>query len=390
MRSRVLVILLSALTAACLGHSRRAASASPSLPGSLTLVGQFSIPPLGRYPPDAGLPFGGISAIARSPRDGEVFGVTDATDEVRVYRFRLAGTGASFQVTIGGFVSLQVPEADADSDHEGLVVLPNGHFLVSSEGTGEPRQPPGISEFGPLGNFVRKLRVPDKFIPERTGTLTRGAGRNSGFESLTLTPDGKQLLTATETPLFQDGGWSAFYGAARTRILEYVARDGTFHPRREFAYVLDPLDKPGFEAGQVVNGLVDLLALDGRTLLALERSYIEDVGRNGRSYSRIRVYRISLQAATDISGIDSLTGRPEVTPVAKSLVLDLSATSGLNPDLVGRLENFEGIGFGPTLPDGRASIILVSDDNFNATQRTWFLLFAAPCHLLAPACSYSG
>ena len=348
-------------------------------------MGQFSIPPLGRYPPDARLPFGGISAIARSPRDGELFGVTDAQDEVRVYRFRLVGTGASFQVTIGGFVPLQVPEADADTDHEGLVVLPNGHFLVSSEGTGgEPRQPPGISEFGLLGNFVRKLRVPDKFIPERTGTLTRGAGRNSGFESLTLTPDGRQLLTATETPLMQDGGSSAFDGAARTRILEYVARDGTFHPRREFAYVLDPLDKPAFEAGQVVNGLVDLLALDGHTLLALERGYVEDAGRNGMSYSRIRVYRVSLQAATDISGIDALTGRSGIVPVAKNLVLDLAATPGLNPDLAGRLDNFEGLGFGPTLPDGRGSIVLVSDDNFNATQRTWFLLFAGPAVTFLP------
>jgi hypothetical protein len=29
------------------------------------------------------------------------------------------------------------------------------------------------------------------------------------------------------------------------------------------------------------------------------------------------------------------------------------------------------------LPDGQSAFIMVSDDNFNKTQRTWFLQFAA-------------
>ena len=32
--------------------------------------------------------------------------------------------------------------------------------------------------------------------------------------------------------------------------------------------------------------------------------------------------------------------------------------------------------FGPRLPDGRATLLLVSDDNFSGEQRTWFLMFA--------------
>ena len=32
--------------------------------------------------------------------------------------------------------------------------------------------------------------------------------------------------------------------------------------------------------------------------------------------------------------------------------------------------------FGPRLPDGRRSVVLVSDDNFAANQFTQFLLFA--------------
>jgi hypothetical protein len=40
------------------------------------------------------------------------------------------------------------------------------------------------------------------------------------------------------------------------------------------------------------------------------------------------------------------------------------------------LDNVEGLTLGPRLPDGGRSIVLVSDDNFAASQFTQFLLFA--------------
>jgi hypothetical protein len=42
----------------------------------------------------------------------------------------------------------------------------------------------------------------------------------------------------------------------------------------------------------------------------------------------------------------------------------------------GPLDNVEGMTLGPTLPDGRRSLILVSDHNFAGSQFTQFLLFA--------------
>ena len=39
-----------------------------------------------------------------------------------------------------------------------------------------------------------------------------------------------------------------------------------------------------------------------------------------------------------------------------------------------RLDNFEGMTFGPIV-DGRPTILVVSDDNFRSTQKTSFLLF---------------
>ena len=64
-------------------------------------------------------------------------------------------------------------------------------------------------------------------------------------------------------------------------------------------------------------------------------------------------------------------------PVRKVLLLDLAEV-----DI--RLDNLEGIGFGPSLPDGRRTLLLVSDNNFNADlQITQFLAFAAPADMLA-------
>ncbi|MEL6580330.1 MAG: esterase-like activity of phytase family protein [Cyanobacteria bacterium J06621_12] len=40
------------------------------------------------------------------------------------------------------------------------------------------------------------------------------------------------------------------------------------------------------------------------------------------------------------------------------------------------LDNSEGISFGEILPDGRQSLIVVSDNNFNDSQETQFLAFA--------------
>ena len=53
----------------------------------------------------------------------------------------------------------------------------------------------------------------------------------------------------------------------------------------------------------------------------------------------------------------------------KTLLLDLR-TLGIP------LDNIEGMTLGPQLPDGRRSLVLVSDNNFAASQFTQFLLFA--------------
>jgi 3-phytase len=322
-----------------------------------------------------GLPFGGISGLAKVS-DRQLQGISDGRYGGRIYRFEIDGAGGSLSVSTIGITPLEYAPGSAQADHEGLAVLPNGNFLMASEGTGrEPRRPPSIAEFGRYGDFVRILPIRDRYVPEPTGPATRGARGNAGFESLTLSPDNKRLFTATETALIQDGGPATFEEGARTRILEYVARNDAFEPRAEFAYAIEPVAKPPFKAKAFMNGLVELLALSRTTLLALERGYVENAEKPTSGLNQIRVYRISLAGATDVSKLESLKRHPEVVPVTKTLLLDLADAKGLSHDLAPALDNFEGMSFGPRLADGRATLVLVSDDNFNAAQRTWFLVF---------------
>ncbi len=58
-----------------------------------------------------------------------------------------------------------------------------------------------------------------------------------------------------------------------------------------------------------------------------------------------------------------------ITPVTKTLIYDF--------DVLGlTLDNLEGLAFGPTLPDGRQSVVVVSDNNFSPPAFTQFLAFS--------------
>jgi 3-phytase len=113
-----------------------------------------------------------------------------------------------------------------------------------------------------------------------------------------------------------------------------------------------------------VNGLVDLLPLNDQFLLAMERSF--SVGAPGTG-NTIKLYSVAFPGADDVDGLESIAGTT-VRPVEKTLLLDLR-TLGIP------LDNVEGMTLGPKLPDGRQSLVLVSDNNFAASQFTQFLLF---------------
>ena len=75
-----------------------------------------------------------------------------------------------------------------------------------------------------------------------------------------------------------------------------------------------------------------------------------------------------MKGATDISNNSSLKIKPAEKPVSKKLLLNMD-------DLGIYIDNIEGVTFGPTLPNGHKTLLLVSDNNFLPIEKTQFMLF---------------
>jgi hypothetical protein len=105
-----------------------------------------------------------------------------------------------------------------------------------------------------------------------------------------------------------------------------------------------------------------------RELVVTSEGYANSLVDPGTGKS-IKLYDVALPGATNVNGAESLNELRRVRPADKRLLFDLDR-------LRIPLDNEEGLTFGPRLPDGRRSLVLVSDNNFAASRFTQFLLFA--------------
>ncbi|WP_228039598.1 5'/3'-nucleotidase SurE [Dolichospermum sp. LEGE 00240] len=341
---------------------------------------------------------GGLSGVTYDAVNNCYYAISDdRSSNARFYTFTL--DPVTNAVTFTNVVQLKDingnPFLNNSLDPEGIALTSNGTVLISSEGEVRPDlgasrvTNPFIKEFNlTTGQEIRSLAVPKKFNPvvqdtnsngvvDTGDTQTSGVRNNLAFESLTITPDQKTLFTATESALFQDGAIATTTTSARSRIIQYNLVTG--QPEKEYLYITDPIAKAPTGGTAADNGLVDLLAIDNRgTLLALERSFAVGQGNT------IKIYEITLQGATDINTVDSLSSLnanqlAAIQPTQKRLLLNLDSLNLPNSD--GNhptgTDNIEGLAFGPKLADGTQSIVLVSDNNFGATQFTQILTLSA-------------
>jgi myo-inositol-hexaphosphate 3-phosphohydrolase/phosphodiesterase/alkaline phosphatase D-like protein len=344
------------------------------------------------------VPLGGLSGVTYDAANRRYYAISDDRAEngpARFYTFT-ANLTTNPTVTFTNATTLLdatgTPYTRFSLDPEGIALTHRNTVFVSSEGEVRPDlgatrvTNPFVNEYDlTTGRFVRSLTIPTKFLPavddtNRNGQVDAadqqraGIRNNLAFESLTLSPDQRFLYTATENALFQDGPTASVSTGSRSRIVQFNTATG--QAEKEYLYVVDAVAQPPNPSTAFnTNGLVDLLAIDNRgTFLALERSFSTGVPGTGNT---IKIYEISLQGATDISVFDSLsslsaTQLAAIQPVQKRLVLNLDSLN-----LPTGTDNIEGITFGPLLPDGRQSIVLVSDNNFSPTQFTQILALGA-------------
>jgi 3-phytase len=344
------------------------------------LIGTVNIPTGTQF---EGTVIGGLSSITYDPRKDVYYAISDDQGTISPVRYYTLDIDVSDgHLDPDDITFLQVtriiddsgaPFAPGSLDPEGLVLTQKNSLHFSSEGFAARTPPvnPFINRMRLNGKHNEALTVPVKFLPDGTGA--RGVRNNLGFESLNVTPNQKTLVTASEGALAQDGPAANVGQSSFARILQYQLSSG--EPREEFVYVVNPVAETPVPPDQFrVNGLVELLPLDNAgTMLALERSF--SVGAEGGG-NTIWLYEIQTQAATDVSGYPALypngAAQPPIsfTPVTKRLILNVETDLGIEPD------NIEGMAFGPALPDGRLPLVLVSDNNFAATQATQFIVLA--------------
>jgi hypothetical protein len=314
--------------------------ASIELIGQATIAANFAV---------SGTPVGGLSGITYDAVNNCYYVVSDAKNDangvVRFYTIDIdlsTGTLPAAGITFTGVTPLKTASnnlfAPNIADSEGIALTADGNVFVASEGMFSTNTQPFIDRFN-LATGIQNLSLPvasPKF--DVSATATQGVRNNRGFESLSITPDGSYLFTATEVALEQDGAAPTAATGSACRIVRYNLAIGAVDA--EFLYNTD--------AG---NGISEVLALDENTLLVLDRSVSFGIGK---------LYQVSLQGATNIQSNSGLiaSGTDGITAAAKTLVADL-ANFPLGT-------NFEGMTLGAALPNGKRSLILVADNNFGS------------------------
>lgn len=219
---------------------------------------------------------------------------------------------------------------------------------------------PSVNLMNLAGTSIGQFNIPANMKMQKD---KKGPRKNGVFEGACFSDDGKYLYINLEEPLFEDGPRAGLYDStAWIRIIRFDV--ASRQPVAQFAYTLDPV---AFEPIPVdafrVNGVSEIMWVSEDQLLVIERSY-----STGRSSNTIKIYLADLEKAENISNNASLQMIKPKKPVRKKLLLNLD-------DLGIHVDNIEGICYGPALPGGGKSLILVSDNNFSPLQETQFMVF---------------
>jgi hypothetical protein len=284
-------------------------------------------------------------------------------------------TGLNPQIATGSVSNL-----GNSLDSEGLVVRPNGNFIVADE------YGPSVYEFDKDGKFIRAFETPSNLVPRTGGgavdyvnTPASGRQDNRGFEGISLSPDGTTLYAVLQDPLRNEGTPDG-RRSQNVRIVAYDVMSG--EATGQFIYQLQSLAEINANIADPAQhftnanaqgrniGLSGIIALDDGKFLVLERDNrgwgVDDA--NALTTVGLKaVYLVDINGATDVTNmVLTANALPSgVTPVSKTLWLDIRAQLLANGVPVA--EKIEGIAFGG-YKDGVLSFLAVTDNDFSVTQ----------------------
>lgn len=322
---------------------------------ALKLVGTLDLP---KDLAVDGAPFGGISGVDYDRKTGEWLMISDDRSDKAPARFYVGRLDYDLRAVRGLRLTRQVPLRREDgatfsaaegerADAEALRVDPRtGDLVWSTEGDAPRGFDPAVRRMGRDGAPRGVLPTPSdfRFTPN-------GARPNLTFEGLSFSPDGRWLWLAMEAPLIQDGAVSSVSRGGLTRIARLDRTGGMV---AQYAYRLDPIQAAPDRRGD--NGISEVLAVDHRQLLVLERSGVED--GQGRFTYHCRLY------------LADMPGARSDKVLIKRLLVNFDR-------IAGGAANFEAMAWGPRI-DGRRTLVLFADDNFNVSEARRVIVLAEP------------
>lgn len=345
---------------------------------SIRFLGQYDIP--------YGLAFnnttvGGLSGIDYDSKKGLYYFICDdrsAINPARFYTARINISNAGIDSI--GFVSVNYlkqpdgstfPNNKKDPQHtpdpEAMRHNPvNNKLIWSNEGERMVNDKqavlsnPSIHIIDSTGHYSDSFQLPANLYMQ---VDKKGPRQNSVLEGMSFADNYASLYVNVEEPLYEDGPRADTTGnLAYIRIMKFDVR--TKKNTKQFAYSLDPVAyRPDPPNAYMINGVPDILYVGPDKLLVIERSF-----STGRLACAVKLYIADLSAATDIKKIPSLQSGISFTAARKTLLFNMDETGTY-------IDNIEGICFGPLLPNGKKSLLLVADNNFNPVQKSQVFLF---------------
>jgi hypothetical protein len=291
--------------------------------------------------------------------DGKAFGVGSGRPALnsRHHAFYFTGRSDNFDPA-----KTSTNPANARLDPEGIRVSNDGRSVFTTDEYG-----PYVYQFDrDSGRRLRSYPLPAKFAVPHLSAVgnteisgnTVGRVANKGMEGLAITPDGRSLIGAMQSPLIQDGGTDAAF----TRIVRIDLRTGAVH---EHAYELTNI---GTAAKPKYGTVSEILAINNQEFLVDERDG-KGLGDNSAAGFK-RLYRISLKNAPDVS---ALSGATQLAGKAIAKMLFLDVVTALNAHGIAAADipaKLEGIAFGADLQaDGatRHTLFVANDNDFLGT-----------------------
>ncbi len=347
---------------AVMGLAGCAATQAATLTPRLRLIGETRLP---HRLPYQGTTVGGLSGIDFDATSGTYYLLSDDGGSIsppRFYTARIALAPDQLgDVELTGVTFLQglgAPDPEAIRWH-----APSQSLLWTSEGNPARFIATALHQTRVDGTLQRTYPMPAMF----DFGLATGARINKTLEGLAIAPGSRSVWVAMEAALRQDGEEPTVVstgGPCRFTQIDLASGNAI----RQIAYQPDAIPQAPLPPGaNADNGVVEILMLDAHRMLVLERAYMAGLD-DGRRNS-MRLYIIDTRLATNTLSLEVLKPGSH-TPAAKTLV-----SSFINYPALTRLDNTEGMCWGPNLPNGNRTVLFVSDDNFNPRQITQFLAF---------------